>query len=477
MSYSDRRSFVPLTIISMEFLTAISLISLLYIFLLFIQTLIQKQDKRCYMLRYECYKPPESRRMDTESAARIVWRNKNLELDQYRYLLKTMVKSGIGESTYCPKNVIEGRENCPTVADGVDEMDEIMFETLDKLFEKSEVDPSEIDILVVNVSLLAAVPSLTARIVNRYKMRPDVKTFNVTGMGCSASIIAIDLVRQLFKVHKNSYAIVVSTESFGPNCLKYNGKDRSFMLSNTLFRSGGCSMLFTNRRSLKHLAILQLKTMVRTHLGRDDDAYNCCYQMEDSEGFPGFRLTKHLVKAAAQIFTENLRILAPRIIPLKELIRYLIVSYGKKRFGNLKLEEVGIGINFKTGVQHFCIHPGGRAVIDGVGKGLRLSGYDLEPARMTLHRWGNTSAAGFWYVLGYMEAKKRLKKGDKILMISFGAGFKCNNCVWEVMRDLKDGNVWEDCVDGYPVSKMENPFEMKYDWINDETLNFVRIHG
>jgi 3-ketoacyl-CoA synthase len=55
-----------------------------------------------------------------------------------------------------------------------------------------------------------------------------------------------------------------------------------------------------------------------------------------------------------------------------------------------------------------------------------------------------------------MEAKKRLKKGDKILMISLGAGFKCNNCVWKVMKDLEDTNVWKNCTDQYPTKTLAN---------------------
>ncbi|KAK9669717.1 hypothetical protein RND81_13G149800 [Saponaria officinalis] len=163
----------------------------------------------------------------------------------------------------------------------------------------------------------------------------------------------------------------------------------------------------------------------------------------------------------------------PRILPLRELLRYLIVS---RTWTKGDLEKIGKGLNFKTCIQHFCIHPGGRAVIDGTGKGLQLDDHDLEPAGMALHRWGNTSEAGLWYVLGYMEAKRRLKKGDKILMISFGTGFQCNNCLWEVMTDMKDRNVWDDCIDDYPVKKIVNPFTERYSWINDERLSFVRIH-
>ena len=37
-------------------------------------------------------------------------------------------------------------------------------------------------------------------IVNHYKMRGNVKSFNLGGMGCSAGVIAIDLARDLLQV-------------------------------------------------------------------------------------------------------------------------------------------------------------------------------------------------------------------------------------------------------------------------------------
>ncbi|XP_058756423.1 3-ketoacyl-CoA synthase 19-like [Vicia villosa] len=449
--------------------------SLLYFILQLSKLILKRRNQSCYMLAYECFQPKEETKLNTDTCVRIVSRNKNLGLEQFRYLLNTMVSSGIGENTYCPKLVHEGRETCPTLKDTYEEIDEIMFDTLDNLFKKTCFSPSEIDILVVTDSLFSPIPSLTARIINRYKLREDVKVFNLAAMGCSANLVAVDLVQQLFKTHENSIGIIVSAQQIGPHW--YSGKDENMLFTNCLFRSGGCSMLFTNKMELKNKAILKLKHVARTHCGADDEAYNCCHQVEDEEGFAGLQLTKCVAKSAAQSLTLNLKSIVPKIVPLSELVRFFIVllcNVMKRMVKKPRFNLLGGGINLKTGIEHFYILPSCKELIDRLGKGLRLSEYDLEPSRMALHRWGNTSVSGIWYAFGYSEAKKRLKKGDRILMISLGSGYKCNSCVWEVMRDLSDSNVWKDCIESYPPPSLENPFKEKYNWIHDEDLGFVR---
>ncbi|KAF2283511.1 hypothetical protein GH714_011516 [Hevea brasiliensis] len=288
-------------------------------------------------------------------------------------------------------------------------------------------------------------------------------------MGCSGSIVGIDLVQQLFKSQKKSFAIVVSTECMGQRW--YRGKDKSMMLSNVLFRSGGCSMLLTNNTDLKNRAILKLDYLVRTHLGSSDEAYGSCIEVEDELGYKGVHLSRSLKKVAAEAITMNLKALLPKVLPLWEILRY-IIAYN---YGNRVIKKPNLGINLKTGIKHFCVHTGGRAIIDKVGESLGLNSYDLEPSRMALYRFGNTSSASLWYVLGYMEAKKRLRKGEKILMISLGAGFKCNNCVWGVMRNLGDTNVWKGCIDRYPPNIHVNPFMEKLSWVTDECPDFARL--
>lgn len=41
--------------------------------------------------------------------------------------------------------------------------------------------------------------------------------------------------------------------------------------------------------------------------------------------------------------------------------------------------------SFKSAIDHFCIHAGGRAVLDGIEKNLRLDPSNMLPSRTVLH--------------------------------------------------------------------------------------------
>lgn len=432
----------------------------------------RRRHRNCYILDYECYKASDDQRLSTKFSGEVIRRNKHLGLNEYKFLLKAIVSSGIGEETYAPKMVFEGRESSPTLLDGLSEMDEFFSDSIDRLFKRTGISPEEIDVLVVNISMMATMPSLSSRIINRYKMREDVKVYNLTGMGCSASLVSVNIVQSIFKSRRNLQALIVTSESLSLGW--YNGNDRSMILANCLFRTGGCAMILTNKPSLKEKAMFKLKCLVRTHHGSRDESYNCCIQKEDDKGHIGFHLGKNLPKAATRAFVDNLKEVAPKILPIRELLRFaalLLVRKLRQRWSKAAAAAAAVArpvIDFKTGVDHFCLHTGGKAVIDAIAQNLNLSEYDVEPARMTLHRFGNTSASSLWYVLAYMEAKKRLKKGDRVFMISFGAGFKCNSCMWEVVRELEGKNVWSDFIHKYPMKNLANPFLEKYGWLQNE---------
>nr|DAD36536.1 TPA_asm: hypothetical protein HUJ06_007177 [Nelumbo nucifera] len=51
--------------------------------------------------------------------------------------------------------------------------------------------------LVVNCSLFNPTPSLSAMIINKYKLRGNIRSFNLGKTECSAGVIAIDLAKDM----------------------------------------------------------------------------------------------------------------------------------------------------------------------------------------------------------------------------------------------------------------------------------------
>ncbi|VAH91809.1 unnamed protein product [Triticum turgidum subsp. durum] len=276
-------------------------------------------------------------------------------------------------------------------------------------------------------------------------------SYNLGGMGCSAGLISIDLAKQLLQVHQNSYALVVSMENITLNW--YWGNDRSMLMSNCLFRMGGTAILLTNRVADKRRSKYQLVHTVRTHHSADDRAYRCVFQEEDKAGRVGIALSKDLMAVAGEALKTNITTLGPLVLPMSEQILFLTSLIGKNIFG-LKMKPYIP--DFKMAFEHFCIHAGGRAVLDTIEKNLELSDWHMEPSRMTLNRWGNTSSSSLWYELAYTEAKGRVRREHRAWQIASGSGFKCNSAVWRALKDIHPSkeagsNPWIEEIHRFPV--------------------------
>ena len=275
----------------------------------------------------------------------------------------------------------------------------------------------------------------------------------------------------------------------------YTGNKRSMLLQNTLFRVGGAAVVLSNWPIDGFRARYKLLHTVRVQ-DVSAAAHRCVYQCEDEAGVCGVELSKDIAAIAAKTLRDNLTILGPHVLPIREQARVLASIAARRvaaalndaagRLGIKRLPFSGEGgryvrppvyvPDFKLGLQHFCIHAGGRAVIDGIEANLKLAPYYTAPSRATLRNFGNTSSSSIWYELKYAEgglgwragggeagaardapaavnarrsrarlapageeegfvlppeesAGHTVKRGQRVIQLAFGAGFKTNSSV------------------------------------------------
>lgn len=151
-------------------------------------------------------------------------------------------------------------------------------------------------------------------------------------------------------------------------------------------------------------------------------------------------MSKEITHVAGRALKHNLTKLGPLILPFRELMKVLTTTWARaaikalQRRGLCKSWEVNVYVpDFKTAVTHFCVHAGGRKVLEGIQDNLKLSNKQIEPSFNTLYHFGNTSSSSIWYELQFIEKQTGLHKqrrGDRVLQLAFGSGFKCNSAVW-----------------------------------------------
>ncbi|KAI3469368.1 hypothetical protein Pfo_026031 [Paulownia fortunei] len=424
--------------IGVAFILAVTLLYLIY-----------RKKTTIYLLDYTCYKPPSSYRIPMSMFVEHMELEDQFDPNSVAFQVKILEKSGFSEET-CVAPSLSRLPIAKSLSVAIDEAETVIFSVVKQLLEKNNIHPKAVDILITNSCTFSPTPSLTAMVIKEFKMRSNIMSFNLSGMGCSAGIVSVALARDLLRVHRNSLALIVSTENMSLNW--YTGRNRSMLLTNVLFKMGGAAILMSSRDQDKKKAKYLLQHVERTNRAQDDQSYACVFQDDDDENKIGVSISKNIASVAGQALKANMALLGPKVLPLTQQFRYGLFLVLQK----MKISRKGsIYVpNFRKAFEHFCIHAGGRAVISAIEKSLMMKQEDVEASRMTLYRFGNTSSSSIWYELSYIEAKGRMKRGDRVWQIAFGSGFKCNSAVWKCVCNIvetDESNAWSDIIHSYPV--------------------------
>jgi 3-ketoacyl-CoA synthase len=110
------------------------------------------------------------------------------------------------------------------------------------------------------------------------------------------------------------------------------------------------------------------------------------------------------MQVGALALKTNMTQLGPMVLPYSELLKFGANTAVRMAAKNSKRVAQTLPASwqeqyvpdFRKAFDFFCIHTGGRGIIDGLEKEMSLTRRQVEPSRASLYRFGNTSSTSIW---------------------------------------------------------------------------------
>lgn len=212
-----------------------------------------------------------------------------------------------------------------------------------------------------------------------------VNTFHtsVNFMGCYAAIHALKMADAFCRMDRKANVLIVCTEL----CTLHFQKEHSIdnITSSMLFSDGAAAVLVSGNDELEGLNIGPFYSTVSVK-GKKD----MVWELSSS----GFLMT--LSAYIAELVAED--------------------------FNGLVNDALSAANISKKEIDHWCIHPGGKRILESVHKSLGFVNGQLDCSYEILKAFGNMSSPTVLFVLDKMMREERIKSGDDIFVAAFGPG-------------------------------------------------------
>jgi predicted naringenin-chalcone synthase len=220
-------------------------------------------------------------------------------------------------------------------------------------------------------------------ILQRLGLHANVERYHLGFMGCYAAFPALRMARAFCEANPDAVVLVVCLELCSLHVQWTDGMDD--LIAGTVFADGASAAIVSSRKPVG--SALQLDAFASA-IAPAEEA-----DMAWTIGNEGFRM--RLSSYVPQIVEEN----------VEEAIQPVLTKVGKSA----------------KDIDHWAVHPGGRAILDKAEKGLALPPDALAASREVLRTCGNMSSATVLFVL-----KELIQRGvapeESILAMSFGPG-------------------------------------------------------
>lgn len=258
----------------------------------------------------------------------------------------------------------------------------ISIEAIKKCIDK-HINAAQITHLITISCTGMSAPGLDLEIMEEMNLSPALFRTSINFMGCYAAIHGLKLAKFICDSEPDAQVVIVAIEL----CTLHFQKEYTIenVSSSLLFADGAAAVLISNTlTSPKALKIESFYSQVAFE-GKKDMAWEM-----SSKGF--------LMTLSSYI---------PQLI--KKDIELLVVAALKQK-----------GITHAE-IAYWCIHPGGKKIVDVIEQKLSLTGEQTKFARKVLAENGNMSSPTILFVLKEIMDSS-IQSAEKIFGIAFGPG-------------------------------------------------------
>ncbi len=260
--------------------------------------------------------------------------------------------------------------------------------TAEKLIEKRGISPDEIDLIIVaTASPDMYVPSAAALVQKNLKAN-NCWAFDVNA-GCSGFIYALVMASKFMAAKKEKKIIIIGAEKLSAYV---DYEDRNLCV---LFGDGAGGVLLEPSK---------------------EDGYGICDYILRTDGEGGKYLN---IKAGGSIMPASVDTVSNKL--------HYLYQDGKTvfKFAVKGMSDTFLRLIKKNGlsaedIDLFIPHQANNRIISVVGDRI---GLPSEKVFVNIHKYGNTSSATIPIAMSEAYDAKRIKKGDKVVLSAFGAGF------------------------------------------------------
>jgi predicted naringenin-chalcone synthase len=247
-------------------------------------------------------------------------------------------------------------------------------------------------LITVSCTGLSA-PGLDLQVMELMDLPKDIFRTSVNFMGCYAAIHALKLADIICRATPDAKVLIVCTELCTLHLQKVPSPDN--LASGLLFSDGSAAVLVTgDLHPAKGIRLNSFYSEVVTK-GKKDMAWEL--------SSTGFQMT------------------------LSGYVPYLIEE-DIARLVEKALAKQGIS---RSSITNWCIHPGGRKILEAVQKSLEIEKHELNSSYNILDQFGNMSSATILFVLNDMLPSIQQKENSKIFAVAFGPGLTMETFIAE----------------------------------------------